>query len=455
LKELNTALTKRDKTIEELKKRIMELEAQGGFNPDVKDKKKMPKNEAERMEMSLIQRENHDLQKEVEELRDKEKDLVDEIQRLKQQNSDLSDVLNPMKHDKNRFYQKFFEQEKKNEMLENKVTSLMDDNLNLKRVLERKNEGMLILLLYFSYFMKLCIPYLTIKLLFLCFLNFQIYKQNIIKDDLNIREQAEETIENLENENKNLKDQNNEMRKTMAGLRGSLKAYERRDMDKERELNMMGKKMGDLMSAESLKKNLIEREHRIKELETLNLENEKLLQTFEEELEKKSKRIEDLEYQNGSKTEEIHELKYKLNEYRKKFEKYTTIEKKINILMMENKSMKEELASKPKQVVQAPMEDRDDYEEQINNLELQIENLKDLIKKLKVENENWRKKYEELKSRMEYWEKQRDDALEKCSKMEYRLEDKTKECDEKTMLNGKLMTKVFIMIWELKSKERL
>jgi len=89
----------------------------------------------------LIKRENQDLKDELGEFGEKEKELLEEIRRLKQQNSDLSEVLNPLKQDKNKFYQKFFEQEKKIENLENKVTSLMDDNFNLKRILEKKNEG--------------------------------------------------------------------------------------------------------------------------------------------------------------------------------------------------------------------------------------------------------------------------------------------------------------------------
>ena len=263
-----------------------------------------------------------------------------------------------------------------------------------------------------------------------------------------------ETIEHLEKENKNLVDQNVEMRKTLAGLRGSLKAYERRDHEKERELNMMGKKMGDLMTVDMLKESLIGKEQKVKELEDLNLENEKLLQTFEEELEKKTKKIEDLEYQNGSKTEEIHEIKYKLNEYRKKFEKYTTIEQKINILMLENKDLKEELESKKGKVVASNFEDKDDYEERIAELEIQIEKLKDLIKKLKAENEEWRKKYEDVKKTVEYWETQRDEMAEKLNKLQYRYEDKIRECDEKTMLASKLMVKVFVAVWALQSKNK-
>lgn len=139
LKELNSALTKRDITIEELKRRILELEANGGKlnnNRETNDN-----SESNKMEMSLILRENQDLKNDVEELNSKEKDLIDQIRKLKKQNSDLSDVLNPMKQDKNKFYQKFFEQEKKIEILENKVSSLLDDNTNLKKILEKKNEG--------------------------------------------------------------------------------------------------------------------------------------------------------------------------------------------------------------------------------------------------------------------------------------------------------------------------
>ena len=136
---MNSALTKRDITIEELKRKILELEANGGKpnnNREINDN-----SESNKMEMSLILRENQDLKNDVEELNSKEKDLIDQIRKLKKQNSDLSDVLNPMKQDKNKFYQKFFEQEKKIEILENKVSSLLDDNTNLKKILEKKNEG--------------------------------------------------------------------------------------------------------------------------------------------------------------------------------------------------------------------------------------------------------------------------------------------------------------------------
>ena len=247
-----------------------------------------------------------------------------------------------------------------------------------------------------------------------------------------------------------MKEQNTDMRKTMAGLRGSLKAYERRDFEKERELNLMGKKMGDLMSADQLREELIDKEAKIKELEQLNLENEKLLQTFEQELEKKTKQIEDLEYQNGSKTEEIHEIKFKLNEYRKKFEKYTTIEQKINVLLLENKNLKEDLASKKNQVIVMPEDNRDAHEDLIAQLERQIQNLKDLTAKLKAENEEWRKKYEDAKARNEFLLKQRDETLDKLNKLEYRYDDKWRECDEKIMLGAKLMTKLFVMTCELR-----
>ena len=139
LKELNSALTKRDKTIEDLKKRLLEMEAEGG-EPKKKEGEK-GNSEANQMELSLIKRENEDLKNDLDDLSSKEKDLIDEIKKLKKQNEELSNVLNPMKHDKNKFYQKYFEQEKKIELLENKVSSLLDDNTNLKKILENKNEG--------------------------------------------------------------------------------------------------------------------------------------------------------------------------------------------------------------------------------------------------------------------------------------------------------------------------
>lgn len=138
LKELNSALTKRDETIEELKRRLLEMEA-GGQKLPRENEKEAPL--VDKMEMSLLVRENEDLKGEVDQMSEKEKELIEQIRRLKQQNSDLSEVLNPMKQDKNKFYQKFFDQEKKIEMLENKVTSLLDDNTNLKKILEQKNEG--------------------------------------------------------------------------------------------------------------------------------------------------------------------------------------------------------------------------------------------------------------------------------------------------------------------------
>ena len=185
----------------------------------------------------------------------------------------------------------------------------------------------------------------------------------------------------------------------------------------------------------------------------MNLENEKLLQTFEEELEKKTKTIDDLEYKNGSKTEEIHEIKYKLNEYRKKFEKYTSIEQKINILMMENKALKEEIKNNKGKVLVSNIEDRDDYEERIAEFEIQIEKLKALIKKLKLELEDWRQKYETLKSRIAYWEQQRDEMAEKVNRLEYRYDDKVRECDEKTLLNSKLVMKLFAATWLIKAHD--
>jgi chromosome segregation ATPase len=140
LKELNSALKKRDQTIEDLKRRLLEMGAEGPRQSRNQEKDK-GNAQANDMEISLIQRENEDLKMEVDEYLEKEKDLLAEIQMLKKQNSELSDVLNPMKKDKNKFYQKFFEQEKKIEILENKVSSLMDDNTNLKKILEKKNEG--------------------------------------------------------------------------------------------------------------------------------------------------------------------------------------------------------------------------------------------------------------------------------------------------------------------------
>jgi len=137
LKELNSALKKRDHTIEDLKRRLLEKGVEG-FNKKEEGQKRNTPND---MEMSLIQRKNEDLKMEIEDYLDKEKDLLAEIKQLKKQNSELSDVLNPMKKDKNKFYQKFFEQEKKIETLENKVSSLMDDNTNLKKILENKNQG--------------------------------------------------------------------------------------------------------------------------------------------------------------------------------------------------------------------------------------------------------------------------------------------------------------------------
>ena len=232
----------------------------------------------------------------------------------------------------------------------------------------------------------------------------------------------------------------------MAGMKGSLKAYEERDHEKERELHTMEKKVMNYMSVDVLRETLNNKEDQLNRIEILNVDNEKLLQKFEDELERKTIKIDQLEFENGSKTEEIHQMKYKLNEYQKKYEKYSVFEKKINLLIQENEQLKRAIESGKTRLGTSTLEDKDDYEDRIAELEQQIIILKDLVNKLRAELDNWRKRYFEMKEKAEFWEVQRDEAVEKFTSLEYRYEDKCKEAEEKTVTISQLSAKIYVLL---------
>lgn len=138
LKELNSVLGKRDKRIEELLLRIRELET-GEIFPQEKEKSRVEDPSGMNREMLII--ENRDLRIEIDSYYQKETHLHIKIEELQKTNRDLKEVLNPIKKEKNRFYEKYFELEKQKEILENKLSSLLEDNSNLKRMLVDKDDG--------------------------------------------------------------------------------------------------------------------------------------------------------------------------------------------------------------------------------------------------------------------------------------------------------------------------
>ena len=93
------------------------------------------------VDMSMVMRENRDLKEDMAHLGDKEQTLLQKLDDLKKQNLDLRNVMTPMKKEKNKFYDKYFDQEQKIEIFENKIKSLFEDNENLKKLLENKNTG--------------------------------------------------------------------------------------------------------------------------------------------------------------------------------------------------------------------------------------------------------------------------------------------------------------------------
>lgn len=138
MKELNTALTKRDRTIEELLARLRELEANQPSESRTFSEKPLNRSD---LDISLIQRQNEDMKRDIDEMERGEDKLKQELNDLRRQNDDLKEVLNPMKKEKNKFYDKYFEQQQRVEDLEGMVASLKEDNVNLKLLLEKQQNG--------------------------------------------------------------------------------------------------------------------------------------------------------------------------------------------------------------------------------------------------------------------------------------------------------------------------
>lgn len=115
------------------------------------------------LDVSLLQRENDDLKKDVQDYELEGDRLRKEMEDLRRQNEDLKEVLNPMKKEKNKFYDKYFEQQRKVEELEGLVASLREDNLNLKLLLEKQTKGILQILkekIFGKYFFYLFFKFL-------------------------------------------------------------------------------------------------------------------------------------------------------------------------------------------------------------------------------------------------------------------------------------------------------
>lgn len=137
LKELNTVLVKRDNTIEDLQNTIKELEA----NPhSLPPQNTVPEDDSEYDKETLL-RDNIDLKEECDHQSQLIDELTDKLRNSDNKNRELLGVLNPIKKEKNKFYQKYFDLEKQKEQLENKLGSLLEDNKNLKKLLKNKDEG--------------------------------------------------------------------------------------------------------------------------------------------------------------------------------------------------------------------------------------------------------------------------------------------------------------------------
>ena len=266
-----------------------------------------------------------------------------------------------------------------------------------------------------------------------------------------MKEQAEETIFALEKENRELQEKNRTLRQENAGFKGDLKAHERQKKENQFEISKLEKKMGNVRSAKALEEDLADRDRKIMDLEDEILDNEKTLQRVERELETKEVKYERLRSDLGSRTEELHLLKYKLNEYQKKYEKYSSVEKKITILVRENEQLKRDLGQKTP-VALSGVTNNTEWEDKLQQIQEQVEDLRELVKRLKKQLKEAQEQRQEAIKKAKMWEELRDKIAEEKDRLEYRYEDKVEENERKTLALSKAAVKIFVMMAGFKMK---
>ena len=257
-------------------------------------------------------------------------------------------------------------------------------------------------------------------------------------------QEREEELFQMKTQNRNMMDQIN-------NYELELKKLKRENFNLNSDMKIFQKRLEEIPDKEALLKELREKDHQIKIMNEEILENEALLQRFENELDKKRTKIEKLEYRIDAKTEEIHQLKYKLNEYQKRFEKVTIYESKIQLLIKENEELKHLVQMSASRIDNSAINTNgDDFEGRIIILENQIEDLSELVKRLKKELREMKVKCDEALKNCKYWEKKRDELAEQVNDLEVTIDEKIEENGRKAMSISLQRVKIFVLMAGLK-----
>ena len=277
--------------------------------------------------------------------------------------------------------------------------------------------------------------------------------QKIILDEKNTRREVNLALKSTEEEMLSLTKSNRKLEEQIITHQIELKHIRRENFNLISDIKIYKKRLEEFPELEVMLDRLRDKDEQLKLMDDEAIENEQLIQKFEEELDKKQSKINDLGIKIGSKTEEIHQLKYKLNEYQKRSEKISGNEKKIEILILENEKFREIIKMSSSKVNTSVLTNKDFSESQLGMFENQIEDLRKLVARLRKELKQLKRKYEEALKEVKFWQRKRDEVADKLNDLESLYQDKVEENTKKAMIISKMVMKLFMLTCALKHSQ--
>lgn len=321
-------------------------------------------------------------------------DQIEALQRdiifLRENTNNNQDPQSMHPNERKKLHDKIFAQNEQIKNLNNELQNLSDDNLNLERMLNDKGMN----------------P------------NFdndvRELRDRIAADDIQIK--------HLNRENFN--------------LLSDIKIYKKR----LEEFNQL-KDMGDDSS---------DKDKIIRALEDEAIENEQLLQRFEQELDKKDNKILSQNTTIQSQNEEIDQLKYKLNEYLKRNSKNGLNKDKIELLIQENEKLRGIIQMGASKLGGSSFSNGNESSLGIERLEKEVEDLRALVERLKKEVRELKDKLAEAVKKAAFWEKKRDEIASKLHDLEALYEHVVEENQKKLMTISMMSIKIYLLMSGIK-----
>lgn len=283
-----------------------------------------------------------------------------------------------------------------------------------------------------------------------------------------------------------LRKENRKSKEEIENLEVELQRLKRENYDLKSDIKILKKRIQEFGHLDQAASDFEKQNKRLRAAEHELIENDKLLQRFEDELDRKNRRIEDLTVKLGSRNEEIHQLKFMLNEYQKKKNKVVSNNTKVTVLMKEketifieyenlqeenrqlkkkmkqlekeNEKLRNKASNKPHtspRQTNVSFDSMGDESERIKQLELNLAELLALIEKLRKENNDWKIKYENAMKEVRLWKKRRNQIADELDETQVLLEQKKEEIMRKIFHISMLSVKLSVTMFALEHRVKL